>query len=95
MGNEQSSSKGNEQSSSKRNEKLGKVPKLVLNLKNKERYVIHHKMLKFYESLGLKVTKVHRTISFKEEAWLKPYIDFSTEQRKKAKSDFEKNYLRI
>jgi hypothetical protein len=73
---------------------LGKIPKLQLTLKNKERYVLHYKILQFYLSQGLKITKVHRTISYKEEAWLKPYIDFNTEQRTKAKSDFEKGIFK-
>ena len=31
----------------------------------------------------MKVNKVHRTISFEESDWLKKYINFNTEQRKK------------
>jgi hypothetical protein len=75
-------------------DKLGKVPKLQLNLKNKERYVLHYKVLKFYLSLGMKVTKVRRIISFKEEDWLKSYMDFNTKQRTEAKSEFEKNLFK-
>jgi hypothetical protein len=45
--------------------------------------------------LGLKITKVHRTISFREEAWLKPYINFNTIQRTKAKTDFEKDIWKL
>ena len=33
----------------------------------------------------LKVKKVHKTIAFCQEAWLKPYIDMNTELRKKKK----------
>jgi len=43
----------------------------------------------------LKVTKVHRTISFNEKQWLKCYIDFNTEQRTKAKTDFEKDIWKL
>ena len=56
------------------NRTLGKVPKLILDLHDKEKYVIHYKLLQYYEKLGLKVIKVHRTISFKESDWLKKYI---------------------
>ena len=72
-----------------------KSEKLILNLKDKEKYVIHYKMLEYYENLGLKVKKVYRTISFKERAWLKEYIDFNTNQRKIAKSDFEKDLFKL
>ena len=53
---------------------IGKVEKLVPNLQNKTKYVIHHTTLKLYERLGLKITKVHRGITFKESKWLEQYI---------------------
>jgi hypothetical protein len=68
-----------------------KLEKLVCNLYNKTNYVIHHRLLKYFVKLGLKVTKIRRTISFREEAWLKPYINFNTVQRTKAKTDFEQD----
>ena len=75
--------------------KVGNVAKLILNLKNKNKYIIHHKLLKYYEELGLKVSKVHRVISFNQDAWLKKYIDFNTNERTKAKSDFEKDLWKL
>ena len=75
----------------KQDSKLGKEEKLFLTLYDKKKYVVHHSILKEYIKLGLKVTKVHRTISFEESDWLKKYIDFNTEQRKNAKTDFEKD----
>ena len=45
---------------------VGNVDKLIPNLMNKERYIIHRDNLLFYESLGLKISKVHRGITFKE-----------------------------
>jgi len=41
-----------------------KIEKLVPNLRPKEKYMIHSETLKLYESLGLKITKIHRGISF-------------------------------
>ena len=61
--------------------KIGNAPKLILNLKDKEKYVIHYELLTYYEFLGLKVKKIHRIISFKQEAWLEKYTNFNTEQR--------------
>jgi len=53
------------------NEKVGKAEKLILDLYKKDKYVVHHRLLKYYIQLGLIVEKVHRTISFNEKAWLK------------------------
>ena len=74
---------------------LGNEEKLFLTLKDKKIYIVHHSILKEYIKLGLKVTKVHRTISFEESAWLKKYINFNTEQRKKAKTNFEKDLWKL
>ena len=70
-----------------------KVSKLVPNLDDKNKYVVHYVALKLYESLGLKVTKVHRGISFYESLWLKPYIDKNTKLRTKAKKPVRKRFL--
>ena len=46
--------------------KIGNVEKLIPNLRHKKKYVVHHESLTFYESLGLKITIIHRGIKFKE-----------------------------
>ena len=74
---------------------LGNEEKLFLTLRDKRKYIIHNSILKKYIKLGIKVTKVYRTISFKESNWLAKYINFNTEQRTKAKSDFEKDLWKL
>ena len=51
------------------------VEKLIPNLMDKEKYILHVENLKLYESLGLKVKKIHRGIKFKEEPWLEGRIE--------------------
>ena len=65
--------------------KIGGAEKLIPNLGDKKKYIVHHESLKLYESLGLKIKKIHRGIKFREEAWLEPYIMMNTELRKNFK----------
>ena len=51
--------------------KIGGVNKLVPNLRNKKRYVVHYGNLQLYLSLGMKLTKVHKILRFKQSDWLK------------------------
>ena len=75
--------------------KIDKCKKLVCDLHNKKKYVVHIKSLKQALNHGLKLKRVHRIIEFNKKAWLKPYININTELRKLAKHDFEKDLLKL
>ena len=62
------------------------VEKLVLNLHDKKKYVIHVKALKQALDHGLVLERIHRAIQFKQSAWMKEYIDFNTRLRMVAKT---------
>ena len=72
-----------------------KTNKLVLNVMDKKKYVLHISALKFYLQHGLSLGKVHRAISFKQANFLKPFIEFNTEKRTNAKNDFEKDLFKL
>ena len=71
------------------------VEKLVPNLRNKSRYVLHYRNLQLYMSLGLRLTAVHRALRFDQSPWMEPYIRKNTELREKATSDFEKDLYKL
>ena len=75
--------------------KVNKVKKLVCNVTDKENYSIHIVALKQALNHGLKLIRVHSVISFRQEAWLKPYIDLNTELRKNAKNELEKDFYKL
>ena len=74
----------------KHNISTGLVPKLVTTLCNKTKYVLHYENLVLYLSLGMKLIKIDRALSFDQSQWLKPYVDFNTQRRKEAKSRGDK-----
>ena len=74
---------------------VNKCKKLVCNLFNKKKYVVHINALKQASNHGLKLKEIHRVIEFNQEAWLKPYIDMNTKLRKAAKNDFEKDLFKL
>ena len=76
-------------------DKLRPTQKLTPNLLNKTRYTVHYSNLKYYLEQGLKMTKIHRVLTFKQSPWLKPYVEFNSHQRAQAASDFEKNFFKL
>ena len=71
------------------------VEKLIPNLRNKTKYVIHYKNLIQCLKAGLKLKKIHRGIKFIESEWMKPYIEMNTNLRTKAKNNFEKDFFKL
>ena len=72
-----------------------RVEKLIPNLRDKTKYIIHYKNLIQCLRAGMKLKKIHRGIKFVESEWLKPYIDKNTNLRAKAKNNFEKDFFKL
>ena len=75
--------------------KVNKVDKLIPNLYDKKNYICHIKNLQLYVDLGLKIKKIHRILEFDQKPWMKGYIEFNTELRKKATNAFEKDFFKL
>jgi hypothetical protein len=81
---------------SKLHDEKGK--KLILNVMNKTKYVVHIRNLKFYLEKGLILTKIYRCIQFKQSDWMEPWIRFNNDKRTEAtiaKNDFEKDLFKL
>ena len=71
------------------------IKKLIASLGDKKNYIVHYRVLKKYVELGLKVSRVHQIIRFKQTPWLKKFIDFNTQKRAEADSDFKKDFFKL
>ncbi len=56
---------------------------------------MHHENLKQYLKLGMKITKIHRGVSFEEKDIMKSYISLNTDMRTKGTTDFEKDFYKL
>ena len=72
-----------------------KDKKLILDLLPKKNYKIYYKNLEYYMKLGVKITKVHKILTFDEKPFLKDYIDLNTNLRKHSKNDLEKDLFKL
>ena len=69
--------------------------KLIMDQTNKQRYFLHYRDLKFYITHGIRILNVHTVYEFKQSPWLAKYIKYNTEQRKKAKTEFDKHFYKL
>ena len=69
--------------------------KLLLTQYDREHYIVHFAILKFYLAMGLTLNKVHRIIKYRQKPWLKEYIDFNSKQRALSTNTFDKDFYKL
>ena len=73
-----------------------KAKKLIASFRPRKNYVIHFATLLQCLSLGgLKLTKVHRVLQFRQFNYFKPYIEHTAFLRSTLTSSFEKNCMKL
>ena len=77
------------------NIKVNGVEKLICHFKPRKNYVVHYRNLRQYLEMGMKITAVHKGISFYQSPWMEPYIRKNTELRKTADNSFEKDFFKL
>lgn len=70
-------------------------PKLIAHLGKRENYICYGEHLLYCLSLGVKILKIHRILTFEQSAWARPYMEFLITERSKAKSNFESNLKKL
>ena len=70
--------------------KVGGVNKLVPNLNNKSKYVLHYNYFQLYLSLVVKLDNVHKILKFKQSDWLKNTLILIQPKEKKLQIAFLK-----
>ena len=67
---------------------VNKIEKIICSTEDKEKYVVHIKVLKQVLNHGLVLKKVHRVIQFNQKDWLN-LIDMNTKLRKDTKNQIK------
>jgi hypothetical protein len=69
--------------------------KLVAHLMKRERYVLHTRALALYLRLGMRVTKVHRAVTFRQKPWMRRYVEMNARLRQAATNSFERDHYKL
>ena len=73
--------------------KVGGAKKLIPNLGDKIKYVVHYKNLKYYLPLGMKLVKIHRMLSFKQSNGFKKMLTLILRKGKKVLMNITKGCI--
>ena len=69
--------------------------KKILDQSDKYNYITHYRNLKLFVRMGMKITKVHKIVSFNQSPGLRVYIMLNTEKRASSKSKAKQNFHKL
>ena len=75
--------------------KIRREEKLIPNLEDTKRYMVHIKALDQALKHGLKLKKVHRVIEFQQSKWINDYTMLNAKLRKDAKNELETDFFKL
>ena len=71
------------------------IRKLLMTQYDKEQYVCHYSILKFYLGMGMKVVRVRSAIRFRQKRFVEPYIRYNSDKRALARNAFSKAFYKM
>ena len=57
--------------------------------------MVHYRNLKFYVNNGIKITKFHQAVKFRQSKWLSIYIALNTQKRQEASTKFDQDFYKL
>lgn len=72
-----------------------KSKKLISSFLPRKNYVVHSRNLRFYLRHGLKLERIHSVLSFHQESFMKPFMDFCALKRSQSTNTFENNCFKL
>ena len=66
--------------------------KLMLTQFSKTNYIVHFKVLQFYLSMGMRISKIHRGAAYTQAPYFRPYIEYNSKKRQEATDDLMKEF---
>ena len=66
---------------------IGNVKKMVLNVFDKEKYVLNYEKLQLYLRVELRFEKIKRVLQFSHSQWVNSYVKINTQKKKKKEKE--------
>jgi hypothetical protein len=67
--------------------------KLAGKLQTRTTYKVHYRNLKLFLDFDTKLLRVRRVVAFRQQPWMKSYIELNTKVRQSANNDFANDFF--